>query len=98
METGRHNLRPAYKEEGRKEAERQRRIIEQLKERADKPRTYFVVTMGCQMNARDSEKLIGILEEIGCRPSEKEEQADLVVYNTCCVRENAEQKVYGRLG
>lgn len=98
MESGRHNLRPAYLEEGREEAERQRKIIGQLKERKDKPKTYFVVTMGCQMNARDSEKLTGILEEIGCRPSEKEENADLVVYNTCCVRENAEQKVYGRLG
>ena len=73
-------------------------IIEQLKERADKPKTYYVVTMGCQMNARDSEKLVGILDEIGCVASETEEAADLVIYNTCCVRENAEQKVYGRLG
>lgn len=94
----RHNLRPEYQEEGRAEAERQRAVIEQLKNRADKPKTYHVVTMGCQMNARDSEKLVGILEEIGCRVSEKEEEADLVIYNTCCVRENAEQKVYGRLG
>ncbi len=95
---GRHNLRPEYKNEGREEAERQRAIIEQLKNRADKPKTYHVVTMGCQMNARDSEKLVGILDEIGCVPSESEESADLVIYNTCCVRENAEQKVYGRLG
>lgn len=94
----RHNLRPEYQEEGRAEAERQRAVIEQLKNRADKPKTYHVVTMGCQMNARDSEKLVGILEEIGCRASKKEEEADLVIYNTCCVRENAEQKVYGRLG
>lgn len=98
MESGRHNLRPAYIEEGKEEAERQRGLIRQLKEREDKPQTYFVVTMGCQMNARDSEKLVGILEEMDCRPSEKEETADLVIYNTCCVRENAEQKVYGRLG
>ena len=95
---GRHNLRPDYIEEGREEAERQRAIIEQLKSRADKPKTYYVVTMGCQMNARDSEKLVGILDEIGCVASETEEAADLVIYNTCCVRENAEQKVYGRLG
>ena len=95
---GRHNLRPDYTNEGREEAERQRAIIEQLKGRPDKPKTYHVVTMGCQMNARDSEKLVGILDEIGCTASETEEAADLVIYNTCCVRENAEQRVYGRLG
>ena len=95
---GRHNLRPEYIEEGRGEAEHQRAIIELLKQRADKPKSYYVVTMGCQMNARDSEKLVGILDDIGCIASEKEEEADLVIYNTCCVRENAEQKVYGRLG
>lgn len=59
---------------------------------------YFIMTFGCQMNAHDSEKLKGILEEIGYRETDKEEEADFVIYNTCCVRENAEQKVYGRLG
>ncbi|MBR3392533.1 MAG: tRNA (N6-isopentenyl adenosine(37)-C2)-methylthiotransferase MiaB, partial [Firmicutes bacterium] len=53
--------------------------------------------MGCQMNARDSEKLKGILLSIGAREV-PEDQAELVIYNTCCIRENAEQKVYGRLG
>lgn len=59
--------------------------------------TYNVTTFGCQMNARDSEKLVGILEEIGYVPAE-DEKADFVIYNTCTVRENANNKVYGRLG
>ena len=57
-----------------------------------------VVTFGCQMNARDSEKLRGILEEAGFEDTESEEEADFVLYNTCTVRENADQHVYGRLG
>lgn len=57
-----------------------------------------VVTFGCQMNARDSEKLSGILTKIGYELTEAEEEADLVLYNTCTVRDNANQRVYGRLG
>ncbi len=57
-----------------------------------------VVTFGCQMNARDSEKLLGILTEIGYESVEDEESADFIVYNTCTVRDNANQRVYGRLG
>lgn len=56
-----------------------------------------VCNMGCQMNARDSEKLTGILEKIGYVMQETEE-ADFVIYNTCTVRDNANQRVYGRLG
>ncbi len=56
-----------------------------------------VVNMGCQMNARDSEKLRGILGTIGYQETDSEE-ADFVIYNTCTVRENANNKVYGRLG
>ncbi len=56
-----------------------------------------VVNMGCQMNARDSEKLRGILRKIGYAETDSEE-ADFVIYNTCTVRENANLKVYGRLG
>ncbi len=58
---------------------------------------FFTQTFGCQMNARDSEKLCGILETAGYVPAENEE-ADFVIYNTCTVRENANNKVYGRLG
>nr|WP_246552539.1 tRNA (N6-isopentenyl adenosine(37)-C2)-methylthiotransferase MiaB [Vallitalea pronyensis] len=59
---------------------------------------YHLSTFGCQMNAHDSEKLKGILEEIGYEATDQESDADFVIYNTCCVRENAELKVYGRLG
>lgn len=62
-----------------------------------RPLTFCVVTFGCQMNARDSEKLVGILEKIGYQETE-DEHADFVIYNTCTVRENANNKVYGRLG
>ena len=57
-----------------------------------------VTTFGCQMNARDSEKLLGILTRIGYIPTDSEEDADFVIYNTCTVRDNANQRVYGRLG
>lgn len=87
------------------ETARQLAYVEKLKEelsrRAEalgRPFRYTVVTLGCQMNAHDSEKLIGILESAGAIAAEKEEDSDVVVYNTCCVRENAEQRVFGRLG
>ena len=57
-----------------------------------------MTTFGCQMNARDSEKLLGILKDIGYEESDNEENADFVIYNTCTVRENANLRVYGRLG
>ncbi len=60
--------------------------------------TFFVTTLGCQMNARDSEKLEGMLEVMGFEKAAEESCADLVLYNTCTVRENANLKVYGRLG
>ena len=50
------------------------------------------------MNAHDSEKLEGMLEQIGYMKTDEETKADFIIYNTCCVRENAEQKVYGKLG
>ncbi|MBS6195279.1 MAG: tRNA (N6-isopentenyl adenosine(37)-C2)-methylthiotransferase MiaB [Clostridiales bacterium] len=90
---------------GISESERQYFFMEQAKqfvakkaEDLGRPLTFCVTTFGCQMNARDSEKLEGILETIGYRKEEKEEDADFVIYNTCTVRENANQKVYGRLG
>ena len=74
-----------------------RRIVTALSEEKGRPLTANVQTFGCQMNARDSEKLLGILKEIGFQESESEE-ADFVLYNTCTVRDNANQRVYGRLG
>jgi len=58
----------------------------------------LVMTYGCQMNARDSEKLAGMLVEMGFNMTEDEDAADLVIFNTCCVRENAENRLYGNLG
>ena len=71
--------------------------VAQLAEKKGAPLTFHVTTFGCQMNARDSEKLTGILERIGYVEAE-DEKADFVIYNTCTVRENANNKVYGRLG
>ena len=59
--------------------------------------TACVTTFGCQMNARDSEKLLGILYKVGFEETE-DENADFVLYNTCTVRDNANKRVYGRLG
>ncbi len=59
---------------------------------------YFIHTYGCQMNIHDSEKIAGILEGMGYKPCDNAEQADIVVFNTCCIRETAEQKIYGHIG
>lgn len=61
-------------------------------------KTYKIVTFGCQMNARDSEKLAGVLEEKGYKEIDDENTADIVIFNTCTVRENANQKLYGHIG
>ncbi len=71
--------------------------VVKLKKELGRDLTCCVQTFGCQMNARDSEKLLGILCQIGYVPVETEE-ADFVIYNTCTVRENANLRVYGRLG
>ena len=62
---------------------------------ADK--TFFLETFGCQMNAHDSEKVVGTLEHEGYRRVETEDAADLILYNTCSIRDKAEQKVFNRL-
>ena len=60
-------------------------------------RTYLVETYGCQMNVHDSERIAGLLDEAGYLPVATGEQADIVVFNTCAVRENADNKLYGNL-
>ena len=60
--------------------------------------SYWITTFGCQMNKADSERMAGILEAMGYRPATAELEADLVLYNTCTIRDNAEQKVYSYLG
>lgn len=86
------------------ETAKQLDIIKELKERfaeeVDKTaskKTYYIETFGCQMNSRDSEKISGILRDIGYEETDTED-ADFVLYNTCTVRENANNRVYGRLG
>ncbi len=59
---------------------------------------YHVITYGCQMNVRDSETLAGLLESMGYRPADRPEDADVVLVNTCTVREGADERAYGRLG
>ena len=60
-------------------------------------RTYAIETYGCQMNVHDSERISGLLDEAGFSPAEPGTQADIVVFNTCAVRENADNKLYGNL-
>ena len=59
---------------------------------------YYIETWGCQMNEEDSEKLSGMLKRIGYTRTEVKEEAGIILFNTCCVRENAENKVFGNLG
>src|SRR5436305_7483446 len=61
-------------------------------------RRFYIRTFGCQMNEHDSERIAGLLAADGMRHTDDIEQADVVVFNTCCVRENADNKLYGHLG
>ena len=77
--------------------EKCRKYVKEKEEKLGRKLKACVNTFGCQMNARDSEKLVGILEEIGYEITENED-CDFVIFNTCTVRENANTRVYGRLG
>ena len=59
---------------------------------------YVVRTFGCQMNEHDSERIAGLLEADGMVPADDVDDADVIVLNTCCIRENADNKLYGHLG
>ncbi|MCI6267309.1 MAG: tRNA (N6-isopentenyl adenosine(37)-C2)-methylthiotransferase MiaB [Clostridiales bacterium] len=63
----------------------------------NRPHTYCVVTYGCQMNAHDSEKLAGMLQDMGMTEAESRETADFVIFNTCCVRDNAQRRALGNV-
>ena len=58
---------------------------------------YYINTFGWQLNENDSEKIAGMLVECGYQPAEKESDADIIVFNTCCIRENAEKTLFGVL-
>lgn len=59
---------------------------------------YYIVTYGCQMNVHESEKIAGLLRSSGCDAARSEEEADIIVFNTCCIRENAENHAFGNIG
>ena len=61
-------------------------------------RRFYVRTYGCQMNEHDSERIAGVLAADGLEQTDDLDQADVVVFNTCCIRENADKKFYGHLG
>ncbi|WP_368487419.1 tRNA (N6-isopentenyl adenosine(37)-C2)-methylthiotransferase MiaB [Clostridium sp. BJN0013] len=69
-----------------------------MNKQTNNEKTFFIQTHGCQMNEEDSEKLSGMLKKMGYKKAEDKFSADLIIFNTCCVRENAELKVYGNLG
>lgn len=75
-----------------------RHLNEQYKEAHHRQKKHFILTYGCQMNEHDSEKLSAMLLHMGYQATEVKAEADLIIINTCCVRENAEFKVFGNLG
>ena len=79
------------------EMARQSEFASMVRKLPHRPTSYHVVTYGCQMNAHDSEKIAGMLEEMGMNVSDKREDADFVIFNTCCVRENAERRALGNV-
>lgn len=79
--------------------EEELKYIEKVKEiNQGKRLQYYILTMGCQLNENDSEKLCGMLEKMNYQKTEEMQEADLVLFNTCCVRENAEEKLFGKVG
>ena len=82
-----------------KEIENQKQYIEKVKIiNENKELKYAILTFGCQLNENDSEKLSGMAEKMGYHFTEDFKEADLAIFNTCCVRENAEDKLFGKLG
>jgi len=79
------------------EQKRQEDATERVAAMPVRPESYHIITYGCQMNAHDSEKLAGILENMGMTEAEDRADADLVLFNTCCVRENAERRALGNV-
>ena len=59
---------------------------------------YTIVTFGCQMNVHESEKIAGMLENMGYNPTDDKEKADIIVFNTCAIREGAEDRALGNIG
>ena len=82
-----------------KEVKEELIYIEKVKKiNENKKLKYFILTMGCQLNENDSEKIAGMLENMNYEKTLDMQDADLVLFNTCCVRENAEEKLFGKIG
>ena len=77
--------------------EEQRQFMREVRALPQRPRNYFVVTYGCQMNAHDSEILAGMLRDMGMKEAPDRDNADFVLFNTCCVRDNAERRALGNV-
>ncbi len=82
-----------------KEVEKQMEIINQIKNKiANRNYKYTIITMGCQLNENDSEKISGMVENMGYTRTDNVSESNLIIFNTCCVRENAEERLFGKLG
>ena len=75
----------------------QQRAAQAVKELPNRPRSFHIVTYGCQMNAHDSEKLAGMLADMGMTQADDRRSADFVLFNTCCIRDNAERRALGNV-
>ncbi len=74
-------------------------VIRKVKEKLENQHlTYQITTFGCQLNENDSEKIAGMLEMLGYEKASAGQSADMIVFNTCCVRENAEERLFGKIG
>ena len=81
------------------EIENQKQYMEKVKNIIkDKKLKYTILTMGCQLNENDSEKICGMLEQMGYTKTEDMKEANLEIFNTCCVRENEEERLFGKVG
>jgi len=79
--------------------EKENEYIDKIRKiNSGKIKKYYILTMGCMLNENDSEKLCGIIEKMGYEKCDNPKKADLILFNTCCVRENAEDKLFGKLG
>ncbi len=81
------------------EVEKQKEYIKKVYEiNKEKELKYYILTMGCSLNENDSEKISGILEEMNYKKTDNIKEANFIVFNTCCIRENAEDRLFGKLG
>ena len=73
-------------------------VIDTAMKKVGQGKKHFIQTYGCQMNEHDTEAIVGILEELGYTKADKQTEADIIILNTCAIRENAENKVFGEIG